>query len=198
MTERLEGWRNARRGPNNSGHRPLLRWLHAEGLSTDTAKDRVLRQGYSNHFLQSLGLAPTPQSPPNFYCNGKDEYVLQEVEAVQGTFAGGQTIVLTLVDPACLAVSHVTRRDGWVHKSSPLPVAVFTAPGLIDLVLLQLREATFHCRILCNGFSDFVLQSLESQCPGCHAELGRRRIVVEMSAIPVQWETTDLFRSLPP
>ena len=111
----------------HSGHRPL---------------------GYNNEFLQSLGLVRISQSPPNFGWIGKDEYVFQEVEDVQGTFAGGQTLVLTLLDPACLAMSHVTRRDGWVHTTSPLPVAVVTVPGLIDLVLLQLPFIVEFCAMV--------------------------------------------------
>ena len=141
-----------RTGPNNRGHRQTTRWLQTTGIHPDTTHDRELWNSYRRPFLASLGLQATNPPLSNTYWLQQHEYVVASTAGVQGTFSGGMACV-TAQTPY-LTISHLQRCAGWIHVTHEPPLSEWTLPNLLYHVVPRLRRNIFHCRILCNEFSE--------------------------------------------
>ena len=85
------GLRCRRTGPNNSGHRNVIRYLHHRGIPVETAVDRTSWQRWEDDWLRHNGFENLA-TPAHVFAVPADKH-FWEKRCLQGTFYGQQVFV---------------------------------------------------------------------------------------------------------
>ena len=110
-------WKSKRRrtGPDNSGHRPVLRYLHHQGISVDEAADRLQWQGREDEWVRRNGLS-VQDSAANVYVSSSSQYLWTR-RCLQGCYHGQQLIVAEVAHSLHRSCFELDRVLGWRRQS---------------------------------------------------------------------------------
>eukprot|EP00438_Fugacium_kawagutii_P029956 Skav226338 [mRNA] locus=scaffold3640:56391:60839:+ [translate_table: standard] len=175
--------RRCRTGPDNTGHRSVLRYMSHKGITTEMAHDRARWTALTDDWLQHHGLHPN-RAHMNVFLASADSYFWHRC-CLQGSFHGQQVVFCELLRGTFLELDRVL---GWRtcrtqrQDSATVLVQNTWATGWI-------RPTTFHLRIFVfSAAEDFavdscILHALPLYVDCCfHA-----KVVVEVSSLPVKW-----------
>ena len=141
------GIRRCRTGPNNSGHRNVIRYLNHCGLDAGAAACRQQWAEREHGWLVAHGLPVAELFGANVYAISSTKY-LWERRCLQGTFHGQQLIVCDITDSAAISVLELDRCCGWrCHRA---PVGTQSIHDILELFLATgwIRPSTFHLKVL--------------------------------------------------
>ena len=92
------GQRRSRTGPDNSGHRSVIRYLQHQGLELHVAEDRSQWKELETSWLRHNGVPPVPDSQANIFPLSGDKYMWTR-RCLQGSFHGQQVLVCDVTHP---------------------------------------------------------------------------------------------------
>ena len=136
------GIRRCRTGPNNSGHRNVIRYLNHCGLDAGAAACRQQWAEREHGWLVAHGLPVAELFGANVYAISSTKY-LWERRCLQRTFHGQQLIVCDITDSAAISVLVVGAATGHQWALNP-----FTTSWNFFLATGWLRPSTFHLKVL--------------------------------------------------
>eukprot|EP00438_Fugacium_kawagutii_P018857 Skav230897 [mRNA] locus=scaffold2765:216083:217597:- [translate_table: standard] len=174
-------------GPNNSGHRSVLRYLQHQGLSVAAANDRQQWRDWEAGWLQHLGIYDGP-AHVNAFAISSDAF-LWDFRCAQGAFSGQQVLVCVVSDDGAHWYLELDRALGWRvargHNRSETVQALLQDAWQTG----WLRVQTFHVRVLLFHFDEVSdrASALLLQLPARHLESYSRQIVFEVSLFPATW-----------
>ena len=184
-SSRDAGSRRARTGPNNCGHRLLLRWLGHNGIDPSFASDRQAWNHLGNRWLARFGLCR------NFFHHNTshpcpEAHLPQDFRAIQGCFHGQQVFLVGCKPSGHWIFRELDRIEGWRQLSWQLS-SDFEGfeVGLQQCLHAWCGNGTFHCRCLVHFFEVdlFFWNSLPARLKAIES----RSLVCEISSIPNQW-----------
>eukprot|EP00438_Fugacium_kawagutii_P003132 Skav207107 [mRNA] locus=scaffold156:101131:103893:- [translate_table: standard] len=186
-TSRQFGHRRAHTGPNNSGHRILLRWLHNQGHDFSAAMGRLDWRQLESDWLARFGI-PMWTSNVNIFPVAATDYLPDSFRAIQGCFRGQQLFVMVARSNTQWFLCELDRRDGWRSHtlSAPLDLAGFLS-ALHFCIETWCQLGTFHCRCLILSFADVYFPHLWPCLPAWSQILHSKTMVCEVSLIPTPW-----------
>ena len=170
-----------RAGPHNSGHRSVMRYLVQQGLDIAIAADRTQWKCLADDWLRHHGLPARPQMPVNVFKLPGDKYLCQ------GAFHGQQLFFCDVSPSLHRSILGLDRTEGWRMKSFHGSSLARLLQCIVDTNWLW--SSTFHLRVLlfqANGCGEHV-GDLLSELPIMLAPFHQRKIVVEISVLPVAW-----------
>ena len=91
-TSRDWGQRRARTGPNNAGHRVLLRWLLSQHVDYSVASDRLVWEELESKWVDRF--CARHRNDMNLWMIPPTEHLPQDYRAIQGSFKGQQVFVV--------------------------------------------------------------------------------------------------------
>ncbi len=114
------GRRRAQTGPNNSGHRLLLRWLGHNGIEPSFASDRNAWNHLGNQWLARFGLWGNYLHHNTWHAS-PDAHPPQNFRAIQGCFHGQQIITGWLQTFWTLDLPQTGSDRGLAHVGANFP-----------------------------------------------------------------------------
>ena len=188
------GQRRSRTGPDNSGHRSVIRYLQHQGLELHVAEDRSQWKDLETSWLRHNGVPPVPDSQANIFPLPGDKYMWTR-RCLQGSFHGQQVLVCDVTHPLERCFLELDRVNGWRKQS-------YCGNGLAALFqsLLSsewLWRSTFHLRVLLFQTSPeqtHIDVLLMRETPMFFEPFHLCRIVVEVSFLPMAW--SDAMKQL--
>ena len=180
------GQRRSRTGPDNSGHRSVIRYLQHQGLELHVAEDRSQWKDLETSWLRHNGVPPVPDSQANIFPLPGDKYMWTR-RCLQGSFHGQQVLVCDVTHPLERCFLELDRVNGWRKQS-------YCGNGLAALFqsLLSsewLWRSTFHLRVLLFQTSpeQTHVDALLRETPMFFEPFHLCRIVAEVSLLPMAW-----------
>ena len=185
-SSRDAGSRRARTGPNNSGHRLLLRWLGHNGIDPSFASDRQAWNHLCNRWLARFDLCRN-YFHHNTWHASPEAHLPQDFRAIQGCFHGQQVILVGCKPSGHWIFRELDRIEGWRQLSWQLSSDFegFEA-GLQQCLHAWCRNGTFHCRCLVH-FLEVDDLFFWNSLPARLKAIESRSLVCEISSIPNQW-----------
>ena len=182
------GIRRCRTGPNNSGHRNVIRYLNHCGLDAGAAACRQQWAEREHGWLVAHGLPVAELFGANVYAISSTKY-LWERRCLQGTFPGQQLIVCDITDSAAISVLELDRCCGWrCHRA---PVGTQSIHDILELFLATgwLRPSTFHLKVLLFHQDSHAerLPDLLGSLPIHFHPFDPLCIVTEICTLPLRW-----------
>lgn len=183
------GERRSRTGPDNSGHRSVIRYLQHQGLDLNVAVDRRQWQDLEICWLRHNGVPLVPASPSNIFPLSGDKYMWTR-RCLQGSFHGQQVFVCDVTHPLDRCFLELDRTNGWRKQS-------YTGNDLAALFQSILSSdwlwrSTFHLRVLLfqTEPEPTHADALLRETPMFFEQFHLCHIVVEVSLLPVAWSGT--------
>ena len=181
-TSRDWGQRRARTGPNNAGHRVLLRWLLSQHVDYSVASDRLgeeLESKWVDRFCARH------HNDMNLWMIPPTEHLPQDYRAIQGSFKGQQVFVVGYSSNGQWFLSELDRVQGWRHMTmtSMCDFPHFVL-ALEHCVRTWSRRSTFHCRFLILRLSTVDLSFVWRQLPYFSGFIHTMSLVCEISQVP--------------
>ena len=175
-----------RTGPNNSGHRSALRYLHQRGISHAVASDRHQWQDEQEGWLLHHGLRTGTSAALAFRV--PDTCYLWERRCLQGAFHGQQVFPCMIGENHPTVVMELDRTLGWRAKTS-------NTPGTVDALLRDvwnttwIKHSTFHVRIILFSRDEGASKTNEFllALPVFQETFSHSCIVAEISKMPHKW-----------
>ena len=178
-----EQQRRTRTGPNNSGHRNVIRFLAHHDIPLTAAQNRHHWHTLEDTWLRFNGVL-VRESDCNVFAIPSDDHLWTR-KCLQGSFHGQQLFVCK-VDGSLQCCMELHRVMGWRKRS-------FVAFCLRDLLAgimgaNWLHSGTFHVRVLLfqDAHHDQVTKFL-SETPMSFQPFHLSHIVTEVSPVPPAW-----------
>ena len=192
-TSRDFGHRRVHPGPNNSGHRILLRWLRHQSIDLSLAHDRAAWGALASRWLCRFGVCPATRHINLLKCAPTD-YLPDDYRGIQGCFHGQQIFVISILTDNTWVVCELDRTEGWRRRLFPAGLNFAGFHSILAQCLQQwCRPNTFHCRCLLIPLLDmsfqFIWDGLPASCDLCKAQ----SLVCEISTVPPLKLALDLL-----
>ena len=183
-TSRDGGQRRARTGPNNAGHRVLLRWLLSQQVDFS---DRLAWEELEGKWVDRL-CARHQHNDVNLWMIPSTEHLPQDYCAIQGSFQGQQVFVVGFTSNGQWFMAELDRAHGWRHltMTSTCDFPHFVL-ALEHCVRTWCRRSTFHCRFLIFSLSSVDLSFLSTALPYFSDFIHTMSLVCEISKVPDLW-----------
>eukprot|EP00438_Fugacium_kawagutii_P026675 Skav231882 [mRNA] locus=scaffold54:313976:319226:- [translate_table: standard] len=182
--------RRRRTGPDNSGHRAVLRYLQHRGISLTSASNRDLWRSWEEGWLVHHGIYVGSPSGQNVFSISQHLH-LWDRRCLQGSFHGQQVVVCeTSMDMGYYL--ELDRTQGWRLLPGQLGPST-TLPGLLQDIWNTgwLRTSTFHLRILLFQMDggQHLCQALLGATPFAFTPFREFTLVTELSLLPDAWHS---------
>ena len=180
------GQRRGRTGPDNSGHRSVIRYLQHQGMEFHVAADRCQWRDLENQWLRHNGVPLVLESPVNIFPLSGNKYMWTR-RCLQGSFHGQQVFVCDVTHPLNRCFLELDRVNGWRKQSYHGNCLGALFQSLLDSEWLW--RSTFHLRVLLFQTSpeQHHVDALLRELPMFFEPLHVCRIVAEVSFLPVAW-----------
>lgn len=181
--------RRHRTGPDNSGHRSVLRYLQHQKIPLTTAQNRNEWFDKETAWIRHLGISVVA-AHMNVFAAPTNQH-LWEVLCLQGSFTGQQVFVCAVrAAPAAMTILELDRSLRW--RAFPGRGVSNTGSLLQDIWESGwIRQTTFHLRILLFQLNDAAddLEVFMNVLPLSFEPLHRSKVVVEISFLPYEWRS---------
>ena len=180
--------RRCRTGPNNSGHRTVLRYLQHHNIPTQAATDRHHWSDLEDRWIRHHGINLPTCPKPNVWFVRPDQHIWAR-RCLQGSYSGQQLFVCDVTDAVHQCCFELDRICGW-RKFSFIGGCLY---GLLEGIVQTnwIRPGTFHIRVLLfqrtPGWEH--IHCLLSANPVVFGPFCKCQIVAEISALPTAWSS---------
>ena len=179
--------RRCRTGPNNDGHRNVLRYLHHCQLPIDTAANRQEWKSWEPLWLCHNGV-PVHPAPANVFVLSHDRHLWSR-KCLQGSYHGQQVVVCEVSHPEQHCCLELDRLLGWRKRT--------ILGGSLSQLLRGIHDTgwllphTFHLRLLIFQADSQLGQvhQLLSEAPLLFQPFHLQQIVAEISKLPFAWSS---------
>ena len=179
------GLRRARTGPDNTGMRPVAKFLQSRGLDLEFVRDRAQWASLLPQYRAYWGVNAREPGGNVQLCS--PELMSWEVRCLQGTVHGSITVFVRYSETCgMMQLAQLRRVEGWVLHQAGMRSVVADAGSFLgeawnlvvgELLPAVMTDCTRHVRLHWDGLSNSALRLLPNTCQA----LWMKRVVIEVS-----------------